>query len=104
MNGLKAVIVNMLPESWEYVLRKNKILIKYINGVYQSLDYRTKGTKKLSNGKPAWKNGVIVIKGLFTNNNRMEYCLNSNYAEKIGDYDFWNKLSYEVQEYEFYHK
>ena len=104
MSGLRSAIKASLPESWEYALRKNKVLVRYIEGVYQSLDYRTKGTRRLSNGKPAWKNGITAIKSQFSTLNRIELCLTPEQAKAIGDSNFWNKVNYDADAYQYNHK
>ena len=104
MSGLRGVIKAALPESWEYALRKNKILIRYVEGIYQSLDHRAKGTRRLSNGKPAWKSGIAIVKQKFCIYNRIENCLSYEQEIAIGDGNFWNKVNYDADAYQYNHK
>ncbi len=101
MSGLRNAIRAVLPASWEYALRKRKILTVFIEGVYKSLDDKEKGTKRLSDGKPAWKHGLTNTVSRIRNARRLDYIMTKENALTIGDNKFWEDVWYDILYYNY---
>lgn len=99
MKGLKAAIKNKLPESWEKILRKHKILELYVNIVYLSLPNYMKGSGKYC-GKYQWKIGLNRVEHMFKNW-KIDECFMGQYKQihpkKTID---WETIKTEVKNYE----
>lgn len=96
MKGLKGYIRDNLPESWEHVLRKHKLINKFVNYMYQSIPLNKRGSK-ISDGRPGWKRGITLINCCF-NNYKIYQCIDHNL---INDSSVnWKSIHNEIVEYE----
>lgn len=66
--GLRKVIRDLLPESWEAILKKEKCLGIFVDMMYDSIPPDKRG-RKLTDGKMAYKKGVMHIHFMFKNHN-----------------------------------
>ena len=99
MTGLRGYIRDKLPEAWEHVLRKHKLIGKFVEYVYQSLpDYR-KGCKK--DGKiPHWQKGIMQIECNYRNYKIYE-CFDKKYINMdLHKNVDWYKIHQEIVEYQ----
>lgn len=96
MNGLKGYIHDRMPESWEKILRKHKLLKKFVNYMYMSIPSNKKSSK-LIDGKPGWKRGILHIECCFKHW-KIYQCIDH---AKINDSSInWKQISDEITEYE----
>lgn len=94
--GLRKVIRNLLPEPWETVLRKEKCLGIFVDMMYDSIPPDKKG-RKLTNGKMAYKKGVMFINFAFKNLNIID-CI-AGALNKYGSRGIdWNKILISINE------
>lgn len=97
MNGLRLAIKNNLPESWEKVLRKHKMLQKFVEYAYLSLPDYMKGSKKQYATVRNWKLGLNRILHLYKNA-PIYNCFQGQYLN-IDNVD-WMQLWEEIKQYE----
>lgn len=100
MNGLKKAIRDNLPESWEKILRKHKILIKFVNYAYESLPYYMKGGSYMKNDsyrRRKYQLGIDRIRHLYANT--PIYCCFCGCFLNIDGID-WYAIYDEIKEYE----
>lgn len=89
MKGLRAVIVKVLPQPWEHVLRKEKKLQKFVNYVYRDLPSYYKGTH-------GWKEGLQRVKQDFSNK-RINACFNAKNSDE--GIEYWYRMGNKIIDY-----
>lgn len=92
MGGLRKVIKDNLPTSWEIVLRENKLYSKFIDSMYKSLPSYMRGNN--------FKDGVKRIKRLLGSGNPIYYCIDPN----IDNINTWTKVHNSIRENEAKYK
>lgn len=92
MAGLRSVIRAYLPSSWEYILKREKKLLEFIELVYQS-------QPKTYRGKYGWHRGKRNILARFKKNRIHEMidyriCTNTSIL-------YWYGINNQIKDYEY---
>ena len=90
MKGLRAVIVKVLPSTWEHVLRKEKKLQAFIEYVYRDLPSFYKGSY-------GWKEGVKRCKQDFSTK-RINACFNAKNSKE--GLTYWYGIGNKIIDYQ----
>lgn len=98
MEGLRKVIRTNLPESWERVLRKHKMIEKFVEYTYLSLPEYMKGCSKTRATCANWKLGANRILFFFKTNVPIYNFFQGQYLN-IDKVD-WEQIWFEIKQYE----
>lgn len=90
MVGLRKAILNNLPESWEVILRREKILSTFIERLYQNIPSYYKG-------RYGFKHGIERAKWMM-NNLPIHQCINHHVVNE--DVINWYEINRKIKEYE----
>ena len=100
MEGLYGAISDRLPESWNFVLRKNRCRCAFISAVYKSLpDYYK--------GKYGFREGLKRITYMYLQRRDIRTCFDYTVMSRIQNkpvkecIKFWNEIYIAIITYEF---
>ena len=88
--GLKKMIIARIPHEWEHVLRKNRVLTKYVNIIYEAECPSRTGDNYII------KRRINRIKARMTTHSLLLTLI--GLSSEI-DLEFWKKIENEIKEY-----
>lgn len=100
MSGLRKRIRRELPQSWETVLKKHKLINKFVEYCYLSLPDYMKGSK-MTSGRRGYILGTWKIQHLFKNT-QIYNCFQGQYIniDSVNWYDIWTEILVEENKYQ----